>query len=246
MNRRIKYLVFLMCLLIVVPLRGYSQLFKADNTHREDSDFHYMILPGSFRPLETRTSFSLLFTQLPFDWVETSVEVPLFQLNNKLGLPGGFTLESSFQSLVVSNQLRSGLHWNFVLRKFSFSAGIDAAFLFGKMKIAGFNNKTSGWCTYPVLSAGYKADKISFTILAEYSYINSLKITSGTSEILDSRNHESGPTISFFAEQPLWKNHIMILGVINNFQKFYFPAWPAFSSFDKRFYIPQFYVGLIL
>jgi hypothetical protein len=246
MTRRFKYLVFLMCLLIVVPLPGYSQLFKANKPHSEDSAFNYMVLPGSLKAFETRTSFSLLFTQLPFDWVETSVEVPLFQLNNKLGLPGGFTLESSFQSLVVSNQLRSGLHWNFVMGRFSFSTGIDAAFLFGKMKIAGFNNKTSGWCTYPVLSGGYKADKVSFTVQAEYSFINSLRITSGSSEILDSRNHGSGPTISFFAEQPLWKNHIMILGVINNFQKFYFPAWPAFSSFDRRFYIPQFYVGLIL
>jgi hypothetical protein len=246
MNRIFKYLLFLIYLFLVVPLPVYSQSFKADKSHVEDSVFHYMILPGSLRTLETRTSFSFLFTQLPFDWVETSVEVPLFQLNNKFGLPEGFTLESSFQSMVVSNQLRSGLHWNFNLRRFSISAGIDAAFLFGKMKIAGFNNKTNGWCTYPVLSAGYKADKVSFTVLAEYSYINSLKITSGTSEILDSQNHESGPIISLFVEQALWKDHIMILGVINNFQKFYFPAWPAFSSFDRRFYIPQFYVGLIL
>jgi hypothetical protein len=246
MNRIFKYLVIIVCLLQADLLPGYSLPYNADVSHSEDSVSHYMILPGHLRTLDTRTSFSLLFTQLPFDWVETSVEVPLFQLNNKLGLPEGFTLESSFQSVVVSNQLRSGLHWNFAMKRFSFSAGIDAAFLFGKMKIAGFNNRTTGWCTYPVLSAGYKAEKVTFTVLAEYSYINSLKITSGTSEILDSRNHESGPTVSLFVEQPLWKNHIMILGVINNFQKFYFPAWPAFSSFDKRFYIPQFYVGLIL
>jgi hypothetical protein len=246
MNRISKYLAILICLSQVVSLQGNSLPFMADKSHSEDSVFHYMILPGSLRALETKTSFSILFTQLPFDWVETAIEVPLFQLNNKLGLPASFTFETSLQSIFVSNQLRAGPHWNYETGKFSFGAGIDAAFLFGKMNVAGFNNKTWGWCTYPVLSAGYKANKVSFTAKAEYSYINSLKITSGTSEILHSRNNESGPTISLFVEQPLWKDHIMILGIINNFQKFYFPAWPAFSSFNRRYYIPQFYVGFIL
>lgn len=245
-TRILKHLVIIICLLHVVSLQGSSLTFQAGRSLSEDSVFHYMILPGSLQILKTQTSFSILFTQLPFDWVETAIEVPLFQLNNKLGLPAGFTFESGLQTILVSNQLRAGPHWNYHAGKFSFGAGFDAALMFGKMKIAGFDNKAWGWCTYPVLSAGYRTSKASFTARVEYSYINSLKITSGTDEIMYSRNFKSGPVISIFTEQPLWKDHIIILGFINNLQKFYFPAWPAFSTFNRRYYIPQFYVGLIL
>lgn len=211
-----------------------------------ESEVKTMVLPRVYFPFETKNSFSVLFTHLPIDWVETSIDVPLFQFNNKLGLPAGFTLESSIQSIIVSNQLRAGPHWNIETGKFSFATGIDWALLHGKMEIAGFNNKTWGWCTYPNISAGFQTRDIAFTFSVEYSIINSLKITSGNAEILHSRNFRSGPTFSLFVEQPLWKNHLMVLGFINNFQKFYFPAWPAFSTSNSRYYIPQFYVSLVL
>jgi hypothetical protein len=172
--------------------------------------------------------------------------VPLLQFNNKLGLPAGFTLESSFQSIVVSNQLRTGPRWNFELGMFSFAPGIEGALLFGKMEVAGFNNTAWGWCSYPNISIGFHAKDIAFTLSAEYTLLHLLKITSGDVEISRSRNVKSGQSIALYMEQPLWKNHVMILGFINNFQKFYYPAWPAFSTFNRRYYIPQFYIGLVL
>lgn len=205
-----------------------------------------IILPEPYKPWFSSTSVAVLFTQLPFDWVETSIEVPLFEISNKLGLPSGFTLESKLQTIFISNQLRSGLHWNFKSGKMSFSAGIDEAFLFGKMEIAGFNNKSWGWCTYPVIAAGYRTNRASYTFTAEYSFLNSIKITSGSAETFDERNLMSGLTLSVYMEQPLWKDHIIVLGIVNNFQKVFYPAWPTFTSFNRRYYIPQFHAGLIL
>ncbi len=213
---------------------------------RQDPVARAMILPLNYSPLETRTSLSVLFTKLPYDWIETSVEVPVFQVTNKTGLPFNLTLESSIQSIIVSNQVRTGPHRNFEMGRFSFGAGIDFGLMFGRMTIAGFNNSATGWATYPGLTAGYKAGNMSFAMNAEMTFINSLRISSGSEEIVHSRNYLSGAALSFFMEQPLWKDHMIIIGIINNFQKFWYPAWPAFSTFNRHYYIPQFHLGLVL
>jgi|WetSurMetagenome_2_1015567.scaffolds.fasta_scaffold30937_3 hypothetical protein len=205
-----------------------------------------IFLPAATKPWKSSTAVSVLFTQLPFDWVETSVEVPLFQLNNRLALPYGLSLESSLQTIFVSNQLRTGLRWNYASGKYSFSAGIDAALLLGRMKVAGFNNSAWGLSIYPVVSAGYIMKKARITMVAEYCFLNTLRITSGSTEISHQKNFSSGPCLAFYTEEPLWKDHIMIIGIVNNFQKFYFPAWPAFSTFNRRYYIPQIHIGLLL
>jgi hypothetical protein len=205
-----------------------------------------IIYPRVYRLFETKTSLSVLFTRLPMDWVETSVQVPIIQVYNKIGLPAGFTLESSFQSIVVANLFRMGPHYTCDLGKFSISAGCDATLLYGKMQISGFDNEAIGWGTYPAISIGYSIKDLAFTLSGEFHTIRSLKISSGDAEISNSKNFQSGQSLSLFMEQRLWKNHIMILGFTNNFQKFYFPAWPAFSAFNRRYYIPQFQIGLVL
>ena len=220
-----------------------GQVVKSDD---EDLVFQYMILPGSLNIWETKTSLSVLFTHLPYDWVEIAVEVPLFQINNKIRFPAGFTLESHFQSIIISNQLRVGPHFYYDIGKFSFGAGFDNEFMFGKMKIAGFNNKSRGWSMYPNIMAGCRIKDIAITLNAELTFINSLKTTSGNEEISHSGKMFSGFSVSVFTEQRLWDDHMMILGLINNFQKIYFPAWPAFATFNRQYYIPQFYIGLVL
>lgn len=204
------------------------------------------ILPHVYGTLETKTSLSISYVRLPEDWVETSVDAPLIQLSNKIGFPGGFTLESSFQSIYIANQFRFGPRWNVEIGKFSCAAGIDAGLLFGRMDISGFNNKARGWMLYPVVSLGYRTNELAFTLSAEKSTIQTLTLSSGSVETSDFKNFKSGQTISIYLEQRLWHNHVMILGLVNNFQKFYFPAWPAFSTFNKRYYIPQMYLGLVL
>ena len=205
-----------------------------------------MILPGSLNTWETKTSVAVLFTHLPYDWVEIAVAVPLFQVNNKIKFPAGFTLESHFQSIIISNQIRVGPHFNYDIGKFSFGAGFDNEFMFGRMKIEGFNNKSRGWSMYPNIMAGSRIKDIAVNLNAELSFINTIKTTSGNEEISHSGKIFSGFSVSVFVEQRLWDDHMIILGFINNFQKIYFPAWPAFSTIHRQYYIPQFYFGLVL
>ena len=205
-----------------------------------------IILPRVYKPLEFKSSFSILFTKLPMDWVETSVEVPILQFDARLGLPAGFTIDGNVESIWVSNRLSLGPHWNIAMGKFSFGAGFDASFMYGKMTVSGFDNEAWGWGTTPNFSVGFKTKDIAFTIKGELKKISSLKITSGSTEISNEKNFRSGWAIGFYVEQPLWKDHVMVMGLINNFQKFYYAAWPAFSAFNRQYYIPQIYIGLVL
>ena len=226
--------------------QGNSLPGQAVRSDDENLVFHSMILPGSLNIWETKTSLSLLFTHLPYDLVESAVELPVFQINNKIRLPAGFTLESHFQSIIISNQLRVGPHFNSDIGKFSIGAGFDNEFMFGKMQIEGFDNKIRGWSMYPNIMAGCRIQDIAVSLNAELTFINSLTIISGNEEISHSEKIFSGFSVSVFIEQRLWDNHMMILGFINNYQKIYFPAWPAFSTIHRQYYIPQFYFGLVI
>lgn len=219
---------------------------EAQTSTSDELKSHTLLFPRKYKLLENKTSLSIQFTRLPIDWVETAVQVPIFDLHHKLGLSHGFTLESRLQTIVVSNQLKVGPHYTVELGKWSFTTGWDASFLYGKMAVSGFNNEAIGWATYPQLGIGYMKKDLAFTTIVEYHTIRALKISSGDAEISNSKNFKSGLSLSFYLEQKLWKNHVMILGYTNNFQKFYFPAWPAFSAFNRRYYIPQFEIGLVL
>ena len=245
MNRISKYQIILILLVSYNSLLSNSISISSPSLP-QDTIRRYTSIPAHLKPKESQTSVAVLFTQIPYDWIENAVEVPLFKVNNKLGLPYGLSLESSFQTIVVSNQIRSGPHWNYQSGKLSFGAGLEGEFMFGKMKVAGFNNKTWGWSVYPCIQAGYTIRDIAISLNGELEFIKSLKETSGNEEIVNSRNMFSGISLSLFIEQPLWKNHLVILGFVNNFQKVFFPAWPSFSTFDRRYYIPQFYFGLVL
>ena len=61
----------------------------------------------------------------------------------------------------------------------------------------------------------------------------------GESEIENNLDFFNGWTIGFYIEQPLWKDHFVVIGIRSTFLKFYYPMWAAFSTFDRKFYIPE-------
>jgi hypothetical protein len=225
----------------------YSWASHADSLSRQSVfEENTFIFPRAFKPFKIKTAFSVLFTRLPMDWVETSLDIPIFQLEAKYGLPAGFSIKSSVQTIVVSNQIRLGPCWNVSLGKFAFGAGIDMSFLYGRMVLSGFDNEAKGWAAYPNLSVGFSTGKTAFTLSGELNNLFSMQITSGEEEISKANNFKSGYTFSLFMEQYLWKKHVMTLGLINNYQKFFYPAWPAFSAFNRRYFIIQVYIGIVL
>ncbi len=237
--------LIILAFFITVPLiRASSQEDSPKQLPRDNES--RLTIPLTIREKHSSTAVSILFTRLPFDWVENEIEMPLFRVENRYHVTKGLVIESAIQTVIISNQLRTGPHYYFGNGKISFGAGADLEFMYGMMKIAGFNNKCSGMGIYPGFSAGYAFSKSTLVLKGEALLINSVKMTSGNEEIIHLRNRFSGVSFSLLSEQPLWKNRYMIVGFTFNYQKFFYPAWPSFSTFDRYYFIPQFTASFVL
>lgn len=184
--------------------------------------------------------------KLPFDWLENSIQAPLFQYHVNLGLPKGFALDSRFSTLFVSNQVSLGPRWNWRKENFSFNVGYDLAFAFGFLNQFGFDTKMNSWSNIPNASVGYRLGDLAFTLRGEVNIVTSLYTEQGENVVASDRNFNNGYTIALYCEQRISRDNVIVLGLKNSLAKYHFMAWPAFSTFNRYYNIPEFYIGLIL
>ncbi|MBP7506990.1 MAG: hypothetical protein KA807_04155 [Prolixibacteraceae bacterium] len=236
------------CLILLICLTFKSETF-AENKNEiilNDISLNTIVHPDIYQPFKFRSSLSVMFTSIPIDWIEITIDAPIFQFSTKMGLPLGFTLNGTIETALISNQFKLGGDWNYEIGSFSMSLGLDGIFLLGYLPVMEFKNYAHGFSVNPNISFGYKTKEIAFTINTEYNYTNLYNISSGNSNTDPYSFNRPGGLVSFFIEQKLWNDKVMILGLISNFNIYYFPAWPAFHVFQKVFYIPQVQIGLVL
>ncbi|MCA4899118.1 MAG: hypothetical protein ACK514_14380 [Bacteroidota bacterium] len=193
-----------------------------------------------------KSEIALSQVKLPFDWLESSVQTPLLHYHAVFGLPKNFSLDGRLSTLVVANQVNLGPRWGKQFDRMSFNLGFDLAYAFGALNFSGFDSSVSTWLNYPNASVGYKINDIVFTVKAELSGVTSTSSRQGTTEVVSDKNFFNGYTIAFYMEQRLWKDHVFILGFKNTYAKYHFMGWPAFSTFNRFYNMPEVYFGLIL
>jgi hypothetical protein len=93
---------------------------------------------------------------------------------------------------------------------------------------------------------GYKLKDIAFTLKGEIVGVTSLVQTSGTNEVARSKYFYNGFTFALYIEQRLWKNHVFVIGLKDNYEKFYWPTWMLFSTFNRFYHIPELSFSWIL
>lgn len=234
--------IFIICF---IPVIIYGSPVKDSISHPCISS-KTSLFPHCYGTFELKTSASVLFTRLPIDWIEITADVPIFQLNAVVGLPKGFSFHGNVESIYFSTQLRFGFQWNYELEKFTAGLGFDAAYMFGNMTVYGFNNHATSVLYYPYIEVGFRTQDVALTLRGELNFVNWLKVTSGKAEITREKRFLAGRSVGLFSEQKLWGNTMMIIGFSVLHQRFYYPAWPAFSFLTRYYVIPQLHIGLIL
>jgi hypothetical protein len=237
-----RFYVIIVFLLIGV----FNPAFSADEQQISELNKNTVIYPAAYDFNDFQWSVGLMGTTLPKDWVETAIKAPLFTFNFKYGLPRNFSLSAAFEFLLVANQIRLGPQWGMEFDNFSFNVGFDLGYVFGALNQFGFKNKFKAFYNYPNISLGYRLNELFFTLQAELMFISGRQLTTDGIETGSSVNKLPGGTISIYLEQPLWKDRIFIIGLKNNITKFYYMAWPAFTTFNKLYWIPQLHLGLVL
>ena len=198
---------------------------------------------------QVRRDLLEIVSKFPEDMVEeasTLIRAPLFNYQAKYYLPDNFAIYGAFYTNIVTYHFSLGPRWNYRIGKFALAPGYDIAYWFGALNQFGYDSKLRGWIHYPNLTIGYDFNLFMLSLKAEVIYMTSLTELADDVEITRKFKNYAGISIAVYLEQPLWKDHYVILGVKSNYTKFYYPVWAAFSTFNRFFWIPEFTVGYIL
>jgi hypothetical protein len=193
-----------------------------------------------------KISAGLSMVQPPKDLLENSYQAPLVNIHMIFGLPWNLSLESNVTTLVVSNQLTLGPRFTYLYKNFGVKAGWDFAFIYGQLRQAGFDNSLAGWASYPNLSVGYKLRKMSFTLKGELMIVTRSTSKTGENEIYRPTNFFNGGTLAFYIEQRIHKNKVFVIGIKDNYEKFYWPTWMIFTTFNRYYHVPELSFAWIL
>jgi hypothetical protein len=211
-----------------------------------DIEKNSFVFPHVWKSGSLKAAVGLSSTKFPLDYVESALRIPLIDLSATIGLPKGFDASLNVSSIYIANQARMGLHWNRTGKTFSTKLGYDVGFIFGALSQFGFDNRTSAWSHYPNASIGFKVRDIAITLKTEANVITYINTTAGGIKVTEFADFFNGGSAGIYIEQRLWANHVMIIGCKDNYVKYYYPVWPAFSEFNRKYHNLEFFLGLII
>jgi hypothetical protein len=193
---------------------------------------------------------SFATANLPEDFVEegsTMIRGPLFGYQASYGLPHNFSAEGNFTTNIVTFQLSMGPKWRYKIdENWALSLGFDFSYVYGQLREFGYDTSIKTWMSYPNVSLGYKLSKFAVSLKVEGIFIADLKTKQDDVELAKEYDGISGVSFGVYIEQPLWKDNYLTLGLKYNYTEFYYPAWAVFPTFDRVFWIPEFFIGLAL
>jgi hypothetical protein len=233
-------------LIILLVLAGISIRSHAQEADTFDIRSASMYYPHRMVPGDFAMEVAMSQVKLPFDWLETAIQAPLFHFHALYGLPRGFSIDGRFSSLFVSNQIALGPHWSYQKNNVSFNVGYDVGYTFGFLNQFGFASSAQSWINYPNASVGFRFKDVAFTLKGELMVITAFSTKQGDNEISTEKNFSNGGSLALYMEQRIHKNKVLVIGLKNSYAKYHYMAWPAFSTFNRFYNIPEFYVGLIL
>ncbi len=207
---------------------------------------HAMQFPHYCKKWGFQVSVGLSMVKPPEDLLESAIQAPLANVHLTFGLPYSLSLESDLTTIIVSNQLRMGPRVSLEVKNFGVKGGWDIAYVYGQLKQSGFDNSTQAWIHYPNVSVGYKLKKLAFTIKGELVIVGKVATKSGEIEVSRYKTFVNGGTLSLYLEQRIHHNKVIIIGLKDNYVKFYWPTWMLFSTFNRFYHIPELYISWIL
>jgi hypothetical protein len=220
--------------------------------HAQVNDFDIkdrsMYLPARQKAGKFDHSITLAQVYLPVQWLEQSVGGPMIEYKANYALPRGLNLNGNFKTLLVANDIRLGISWNYAFTAHThFAIAYQAGFGFGILREFGYNNTIRVWQHHPMLRWGYSFKNICFTLQGRLDWMMDTRLT------LDdyATSHTTGSMFNgyaagLFIEQRLTRRNSICFGFIANFNKFHILGWPALMITDHRYFIPEVNIGFKL
>jgi hypothetical protein len=231
--------------MLLLCLSSYSQNKKQTDTF----DIHNasFALPQPLPGGHYLSCISVLYVVTPKDWTLDNVTAPMFSYQGRYTLPKGFNIQGKFASLIISNRITLGPFWNYKLDNENYiGLGWQAAWNFGVLNQAGFATTLTGWEQQPSIHFGHAFAKTAVTVRADLYWTNVLYLKEGENTLTAANSYINGYSFSARFEQKLYKNRALTLGLQMDYVQYHIIAWPAFPVNGKRYWMPEFQVGLNL
>jgi hypothetical protein len=223
--------------LLLLPWYGFAQDKATKDTF--DITYNSIRFPHEYRKWGFQIGAGLLLVKPPMDLLENAIQAPLVNIHMTFGLPWRLSLEGDVASILVSNQFALGPRIGYGFRNLYMNLGWDVAWVYGQLKQGGFDNSTKVWIQYPNISLGYKLKTMSFTLKCEGVYVSKMSQMTGDNEVAYSKNFYNGMTFAFYLEQRLYKDNVFVFGIKDNYEKYYWPTWMLFTTFNRFYHIPE-------
>ncbi len=192
------------------------------------------------------SSISVLYVVTPKDWTLDNITAPMFAYQAKYTLPKGFNLQAGLSSLIISNRIYLGPYWNYKINDNYIGLGWQVAWNYGRLNQFGFATTLTGWEQQPSITLGHAFTKTAVAVRADLYWTNRLYLTEGKNTLTAANGLINGYSFSATFEQKLYKNRAMTLGLKMDYIQYHIIAWPAFPVNGKRYWMPEFQVGLNL
>jgi len=244
MNKEIKKYIIIF-IFIFLTVSSFSQ--------DESLEFNYFIYPQQVERATFKHCLSIYAAKLPEDVVEEAsnwIFAPVFSYSVKYGVSDNFSLTGGIKSNIITQHFSTGIRWIHRWKKLAVSLGYDGAYFFGYLDNFGFDSKINGWFTYPNITIGYQFTGFTLAMRIEALILMSLNETIDNLQVIhdigDYIGDYDGISVGFYIEQPFWKKTVVGLGMKFTISKFYYPAWMAFTRFDRPLLIAETVLGFNL
>jgi hypothetical protein len=224
-------------------LFGFSQKKQEDTFDIYKASF---ALPQPLPSGHYSSCISVLYVVTPKDWTLDNVTAPMFSYQAKYTLPKGFNLQGGLASLIISNRINLGPFWNYKMDDNYIGVGWQAAWNYGVLNQAGFATTLTGWEQQPSISFGHAFARTAVTFRADLYWTNVMYLNEGKNTLTAATSFINGYSFSVNFDQKLYKNRALTLGLKMDYVQYHIIAWPAFPVNGKRYWMPEFQVGLNL
>jgi hypothetical protein len=235
--------IFLICCFLTTGFSVFSQKKNTDTFNIYKASF---VLPQPLPGGHYSSSISVLYVVTPKDWTLDNITAPMFSYQAKYTLPKGFNLQAGLSSLIISNRIYLGPYWNYKINDNFIGLGWNVAWNYGRLNQFGFATTLTGWEQQPSIAFGHAFARTAVTFRADLYWTNVLYLTEGKNTLTVSNPFING--YSFYAafDQKLYKNRALTLALKMDYVQYHIIAWPAFPVNGKRYWMPEFQVGLNL
>jgi hypothetical protein len=229
--------------LLFLSMLSFGQKKQKDSFNIYKASF---FLPQPLPGGHYSSSISVIYVVTPRDWTDDIIAAPMFSYQAKYTLPDGFNVQAGLSTLFISNRIYLGPYWNYKFNNNYVGLGWNVAWNYGRLYEFGFATTVTGWEQQPSISFGHAFAKTALTIRADLYWTNQLYVSEDKNVIPSAAGFINGYSFSGTFEQMLYKNRALSLGLKMDYIQYHIIAWPAFPVNGKRYWVPEFQIGLNL